>query len=88
MFFAGFRSAAEATARRAYLAGLFRARKLAALDGVLRTAKAFAALGDREVVEQCLRIAESLAREAHTAQARNRLRAFKAQLAAMKWEER
>lgn len=85
---AGVRKAAEATARRAYLAALFRARQLASLDGVLRTAAAFRALGDREIVEQCLRIAEGLTKEARTAEARHRLRAFKAQLAAMKWEGR
>jgi len=85
---AGFRKTAEATARRAYLAALFRARELASLDGVLRTAVAFAALGDREVAGQCLRIAESLAREAQSDKARSRVSAFRARLATMKGEGR
>lgn len=85
---AGFPEAAEATARRAYLAGFSRARQLASVDGVLRAAVAFAALGDRDVAEHCLRIAESLAKEAHSAKAWSRVSAFKAQLAAMKWEGR
>lgn len=45
-------------ARRQYLRALFRAREQGSLDGVLQAAAAFASLGDREVVEQCLRIAE------------------------------
>ena len=84
----GFRKISEATARQSYLAALSRASQLGSLEGVLRTAQALAALRDRAVVEQCLRIAENLARETRTAQARNRVRAAKAQLAAMKWEER
>lgn len=84
----GFRKASEATARQSYLAALSRARLLGSLEGVLRTAQALAALRDRDVVEQCLRIAEHLAREMRTAQAKNRVRALKAQFAAMKWEGR
>ncbi len=84
---AGLRQTGEATARWAYLAALSRARRLASLEGVLRTAEAFAALGDHEVVEQCLRVAESVAREARTPGARNRVRAFKAEWAGTKWGE-
>lgn len=84
----GFRKASEATARQSYLAALSRARQLGSLEGVLRTAQALAALRDRDVVEQCLRIAENLASQTRTAQAKNRVRAVKARLAAMKWEER
>ena len=84
----GFRKASEATARHSYLAALSRARQLGSLEGVLRTAQALAALGDRDVVEQCLRIAVNLARETRTPQAKNSVRALKAHLAAMKWEER
>lgn len=84
----GFRKASEATARQSYLAALSRARQLSSLEGVLRTAQALAALRDRDVVEQCLRIAENLASQTRTAQAKNRVRALKARLAAMKWEER
>lgn len=55
------RRAAEARARGLYLDALFRARDERSMDGILRTAEAFAALGDREVVEQCLRVADQVA---------------------------
>jgi hypothetical protein len=48
-------------ARQAYLTALFRARDQRSMDGVLRAAWAFADLGDREVVEGALRIADQLA---------------------------
>jgi hypothetical protein len=51
---------AAPTARRAYLTALVRARDLGSVDGVLRTAEAFARLGDGEVVEQALRVARDL----------------------------
>ncbi len=70
----GFSKAAEAKARQIYLAALFRARQQESLDGVLRTAEAFAALGDSELVNRCLRIAQSLAARARDAQARERVR--------------
>lgn len=73
---AGARKASEAKARQLYLAALFRARQQGSVEGVLRTAEAFAALGDREVVDQCLRIAEGLAAQARDAQARALVRAF------------
>lgn len=60
----GFRKASEPKARQFYLEAFFRARAQRALDGVLRAAEAFAALGDREVAEQCLRTAERFAAEA------------------------
>jgi hypothetical protein len=41
--------AAVATAREAYLAALFRARQEGSLEGVIRAAEAFEALGDVEV---------------------------------------
>lgn len=62
--------AAQAQARRLYLAALFRARQEDSLEGVLRAAEAFAALGDRDVVEQCLRIAQSVAGQNQEGQAR------------------
>ncbi len=68
------------TARRSYQEALFRARAEGSLDGVLRVAEAFAALGDGEVVEQCLRIAESLAARAGDPQVRDRVYAFREQL--------
>jgi hypothetical protein len=55
------RSPYEEKARQAYLISLFRARNEGSLDGVLRAAEAFAALGDRELVDHCRRIAEQLA---------------------------
>jgi len=48
-------------ARRAYLAGLFRARGEGSLPDVLRAAEGFAALGDHAIVEQALAIAAPLA---------------------------
>jgi hypothetical protein len=71
------RQAAQPTARRLYLTALFRARQQGSLDGVLRTAEAFAALGDREVVIQCLRVADQVAERAHDPQARARVEAFR-----------
>jgi hypothetical protein len=71
-------AAAQATARRLYLAALFRARQQGALDGVLRTAEAFAALGDREVVTQCLYVAGQVAERTRDPQAPARIEAFRA----------
>jgi hypothetical protein len=48
-------------ARRAYLAGLFRARGERSLPDVIRAAEGFAALGDGAVVEQALEMAAPLA---------------------------
>jgi len=42
---------------------------------VLRTAEAFAAVGDREAADQALWVAEELAAQARDAQARDRMRA-------------
>lgn len=78
---AGTRQAAEAKARDAYLTALFRARQQGSLAGVLRAAEAFAALGDREVVEQSLRIADSLAARDPDPVARERVRALATRLA-------
>jgi hypothetical protein len=49
-------------ARRAYLLALFRARGEGSLDGALRAAQSFTALGDREVANGCLSVASKLAR--------------------------
>ncbi len=76
------RTAAQAQARRAYLTALFRARNEGSLDGVLHTVEAFAALGDHEVAEQGLRIAERLAEKSPDAHARERVRAVADRLAA------
>lgn len=73
---AGFRKASETKAREAYLAALFRARNEGSLEGVLRAADRFAELGDREVVEQCIRVAQSVAARTRDPRAEERLRAF------------
>lgn len=57
----GFGKASEARARETYWTALFRARQQGSLNGVLDAAEAFGALGDRTMVEQCVRVAESLA---------------------------
>jgi len=54
----GFRQDAEAFARDAYLTALLRARRAHSVDGVLRAARAFGELGDREVFDHAIRIAE------------------------------
>ena len=48
---------------------------------VLRLAEAFSSLGDRQVVAQCLRIAEHLAAAQHDAGARERVSTLSARLA-------
>jgi hypothetical protein len=48
----------EPAARRAYFAALYRACRENSFEGILRTAEAFANLGDREVVEECAGLAE------------------------------
>ncbi len=77
----GQRQTAAARARNLYLTALFRARQQNSLDGILRVAEAFARLGDRDVVAQCLRIAERLAVEARDPEAPARVHAFGARLA-------
>jgi hypothetical protein len=74
----GARQPWEGDARQAYLGALFRARAEASLDGVLRATEAFATLGDRDVAEEGLRIAESIALRTGTAEARDRMRAHRA----------
>ena len=51
----------EARAREAYLMALLRARAQGSLDGVLRVAQAFEALGDAQVLAQVIEIAEAVA---------------------------
>jgi len=50
-------------ARNLYLAAYFRARQQRSVDGLLRTAEAFARLGDRAAAGQALQSAESVAAE-------------------------
>jgi hypothetical protein len=61
---AGGERTADALARDAYMSALLRARRAESLEGVLRVAEAFAELGDRDVVEQCVRVAHVLAARA------------------------
>src|SRR5262249_23798435 len=77
---AGGGEASAARARNLYLAALFRAREQRSLDGLMRTAEAFARLGDLEVVEQCVRIAASLAAATRDPHAPARIRAWAIQL--------
>ena len=56
-------------ARALYLAALFRARDAGSVDGVLRVATSFKALGDRDVSQEAVRMADRLtASRATTAQ--------------------
>jgi len=73
---AGFRATSVAKARQAYLTALFRARSEGSLAGVLITAERFAELGDREVVEQCIRMAQKVAAQSRDPYAQEHLRAF------------
>jgi len=65
-----------AKARQAYLSALFRARSEGSLAGVLITAERFAELGDRDVVEQCIRVARKVAAQSRDPYAEEHLRAF------------
>jgi hypothetical protein len=51
----------EHEARRAYISAMVRARSAHSLEGALRVTDAFARLGDRDMVEQGVRIARELA---------------------------
>ncbi len=77
----GFGKASEARARETYWTALFRARQQGSLNGVLETAEAFGTLGDRQMVEQCIRVAESLATLNGDTDAAARVRALAANLA-------
>lgn len=77
----GFRKAAESRARESYWTALFRARRQGSLTGVLDAAEAFSALGDRVMVEQCIRIGERLAVLTGDAEAADRVRSLAAELA-------
>lgn len=70
----GMRKACESRARETYCTALFRARKEGSLNGVLQTAEAFGSLGDRTMVEQCIKLAEGLAALGADADAASRVR--------------
>lgn len=82
----GFTKVADAKARQAYLAALFRARQEGSVDGVLRVAEAFADLGDREVVDRCVDVARATAARAHDARGEARVRVFAERWAARRLE--
>jgi hypothetical protein len=67
---AGNRRAMEPAARRAYLRALTYARAQRSLDGVLEATESFARLGDRDTVEQGIRMARDLAGTDDDARAR------------------
>jgi hypothetical protein len=71
----GVRRQTQAKAREYYLAALFRARQLGSLPGIFRTAEGFAAMGDREPTNACIRVAEGLAARLGDAEAREQARA-------------
>lgn len=77
------RHISAARARRAYLIALIRARQQQSLEGVLRAAEAFASLGDREVVQSCLRIAAGLAVQPGDARVPARVRRLKERVEAL-----
>lgn len=58
---AGTVSGSRSNARQAYLNALIRAHRDGSVDGLRRTAAAFAALGDHAVATRCLRVADELA---------------------------
>ncbi len=76
----GSRQPWEGDARQAYLGALFRARAEQSLDGILRATEAFATLGDREVVAEGLRIADSVAARTATPGARELVGSYRARL--------
>lgn len=76
----GFAKTSDDRARETYWLALFRARRQGSLDGVLQSAEAFGALGDRTMVEQCIRVAERLAALNSDADAPQRVRALAASL--------
>lgn len=78
---AGFQKAAESRARESYWTALFRARRQGSLNGVLDAAEAFGMLGDRVMVEQCIRIAERLALLTGDPEAADRVRLLALDLA-------
>lgn len=66
-------TAATARARECYTTALLRARAEGSTDGVLRAAEAFLSLGDEEMVQRGLHIAERLAQRDVDSRARERV---------------
>jgi hypothetical protein len=67
---AGTPRGARMNAREAYMTALIRARRNRSVDGALRSGEAFAALGERAIVEQSLYIAAQLSSGDEQAQQR------------------
>ncbi len=65
----GLRQSFDAKAREVYLKALSRSRQQASVEGVLRTAEGFVALGDTATVVQCVQVAGRLAGRDPDAQA-------------------
>lgn len=76
-----FRASAKPLARQIFLYALILARAQRSAEGALRVASAFDGLGDREVVEQCVKIAEDLARRHGDSMALQEVAATRARLA-------
>lgn len=74
---------AAPTARQLYATAFFRARGERSLEGVLVTADAFARLGDYEVAETCLRVAEGIARRTQDTEMSERVARVRKRLAAV-----
>ena len=72
------RMGARPNARQAYLTALLRAQRDGSVDGVLRIAEAFHALGDRAVALQCARLAIRIAEAQVDAVEMERARTFTA----------
>src|SRR5262249_3193013 len=83
--FPGLARDAAARARETYWIAFFRARQQRSLNGVLHAAEAFAMLGDRSTVEQCMRVAEGLAARAGDAEELDRVRQIASRLAEQAW---
>jgi hypothetical protein len=79
--FPGLARDAAGRARETYWIAFFRARQQRSLNGVLHAAEAFGTLGDRTIVEQCMRVAEGLAARVGDAEQLNRVRAIASRLA-------
>jgi len=65
---------AASLSRESYWIAFFRARQQRSLTGVLRTAEAFAVLGDRDAAERCVRVADQLVSNDDDAAEVNRVR--------------
>jgi hypothetical protein len=72
----GIGPAARPKARQQYLSALYRARAAGSVEGVLRAAQAFQALGDHDVVQGCIRIAEDVVAQRGDVEEQGRVRAF------------